>query len=201
MPSILISGKPGAGSTTLAKLLASKLQLDYFSPGQLFKDVALGKVKNQFYYPLFKKMCDAKKLKVPDMNSSDNSNATIDLWKTQFGSSTILHNIIDKLQKVLAKKGDIVIDGKLSLFIIKSADLKVWLNADTKARAARTSFRDNLSKDTAIEIIKEREKNERATWKKIYGLDYFSQETLADLVIDTSKLSPEQVLERILAKL
>ena len=46
---IAISGLPGSGSTTIAKLLAKNLSLEYFSPGQLFKDIASGKYKEKSY--------------------------------------------------------------------------------------------------------------------------------------------------------
>lgn len=201
MPSVLISGPPGAGTTTASKLVAARLKIGYFSPGQLFKDIALGKIKSQFYYPLFKKMCDAAGLKIPEMKSSNNSLAAADLWKTDFGKNPVTHKLIDKMQALLAEDGNIVIDGKLALFIIKKADLKVWLKADIRTRAKRTSRRDGLKQDFAEKVIKDREDEERENWKKIYGLDYFTQENLADLVIDTSHLTPEKVTEEILANL
>ena len=40
---ITISGKPGCGSTTTGKLLAKKLNLEFFSAGDYFKSHAEGK--------------------------------------------------------------------------------------------------------------------------------------------------------------
>lgn len=37
-----ISGLPGAGSSATSKALASRVGLDFFSAGQLFKDISTG---------------------------------------------------------------------------------------------------------------------------------------------------------------
>jgi len=46
--------------------------------------------------------------------------------------------------------------------------------------------------------MEERTKIERRRFKKIYGFDTFSQEKLADLVVDTSRRTPEQTINYIL---
>jgi len=198
---IAISGQPGAGSTIVAKLLAHKLSTNFFSAGQLFKDLAKGTVKEQFYYNPFKKLCHQKNLGIPKFNAINDTQAASDLWKTEFGKSKDFHNVIDDLQLKLASQGNIVIEGKLALSMIKNSDLKIWLKASLSERAKRAAQRDGLRVEDVKKIILKRQEKERQEWKKIYGFDYWDQERDADVVIDTSTLSAEQIVDKIIQKL
>lgn len=196
---VAISGLPGSGSTTFARLLAEKLNFHYFSAGQLFKDISSGNYKNKFYSQLFSEICEEKGIIIPNFSSENNSHGTVNLWNSDFGKSKVFHECIDLLQILLAKQGNIVIDGKLALFMVKDASPKIWIKANHEARAKRLSNRDLISIDEAKKILEKRQNFEREEWKKIYGLDYFQQENLADLVIDSSEKSPQQILEEIIS--
>lgn len=189
---IVISGQPGAGSTTTAKLLAERKGLRYFSPGRVFKDIGRGALKDQFYYNEFKRRCDRLKLIVPDFTASNDTHSTLDLWNTAFGKDPRLHKVLDDLQKSVALQGDVVLDGKLSLHMIPNATLKVWLKASRAKRAERTCYRDG-SLAEAEKKLYQRETIERKEWHDMYGLDYWTQESMAHLVIDTTDKSPSQV--------
>jgi len=201
MTVITIAGLPGSGSTTTAKLLAEKLDLNYFSPGQLFKDISRGTYKNQFYYKEFNKICDENNLIIPEFSDENDSHGATNLWQTSFGKSKELHNVLDKLQVVLARKGDIVLDGKLSLYMIPDSELKVWLKADFEERIKRSSKRDNVSESEVKKLLEIRQEKQDLEWKKIYGIRQTDQENMAQLVIDTTSISSEEVLNKILKNL
>lgn len=168
---IAISGPPGVGTSSVAKELAKKLKLRYLSPGKIYKSY---------------------------LNEKE-AKAALDFWKTSFGSSKELHKSLDKNQIEEAKKGNIVICGKLSIHFLKDvADFKIWLEAPIETRAKRTSERDRISYEKALRQIGEREKIERKKWKKIYNFDYFDQKKLADIIIDSSRLTLEQTVNKIL---
>ncbi len=173
MPVICVSGQPACGTSTVAKLLAEKLGISYFSPGHYFKS----------------------------FSEKKETEAAVSLWKTKKGSSKGFHQDIDKMQQEIADKGNVVIDGKLSIKMVKNADLRVWLKANFETRAERVAKRDSINLEKASKELKEKESLERESWKKMYGFDYFDQEGEADLVIDVSNLTPEQIVEKILQNL
>ncbi|MDI6798740.1 MAG: cytidylate kinase family protein [Candidatus Aenigmarchaeota archaeon] len=168
---IVISGPPGVGTSSVAKRVAKELNLRYLSPGKIYKS--------------FLNKKEAK--------------AALDFWKTSFGKSRELHERLDEKQIKEAKKGNIVICGKLSIHFLKDiADYKIWLEAPLEIRANRTAKRDKISFKKAMEEISEREKTERKVWKEIYGFDYFSLKNEADFVLDTSNLTLEETMNKIL---
>ncbi|HLD38978.1 MAG TPA: cytidylate kinase family protein [archaeon] len=175
MPVIVISGKPGCGSSTNAKLLAKKLKLKHFSVGDYNKR-------------------HAKKAK----KETDKS---IEMWHLDKKTLNRFHHDSDKLANDVAERGNVVIDGKLGIHLIKKHDLTVWLTASKKVQAERYAKRDKIPAKEAMKKVLEKEKLERANWKKIYGFDYFHQAKEADLVINTGDKTPEQIVDLIIKKL
>lgn len=175
MPVIVISGQPGCGSSTTAKLLAKKLRLRHFSVG------------------------DYNKSHIRKGRETDRS---ITMWKTNKGASEKFHIDSDELARERARKGNVVIDGKLQIRLAKGFyDLSVWLKAPFGIRAERYAKRDGISLKGAGRKLKEKETLERKNWLRIYSFDYFRQEKGADLVIDTSRKKPEKVVEAIIKAL
>ncbi len=198
MPVIVLSGVPGAGTSSAARGVAKALSLKYFSPGRLFKDVGLGNLSEQHYYSDFIDICKKLGVEIPEMSEKDDSHADMIVWQSELGDNPNFHKAIDELQVRLAKKGDIVIDGKLSVRMIPEADLSVWLEASLDERAKRTSQRDDVGLQEAKSIVKKREETERGEWTRIYGFDYFDQKLEADLLIDTSGANTDDTVQEIL---
>lgn len=171
---VVISGPPGAGSTTIAKNLAKKLNLKFFSAGKLHKQFFKGWKK-------------------------DEAKAALEVWKTPVGASDKTHKDRDRLQINIAKKGGVVICSKLGIhFLKKLSKYKIWLDVPLKVRAKRAAKRDNTTIDQSLKEIIEREEIEKREWKRMYGFDYFDQKYEADLVLDTSNLTLKQSIDKIL---
>ncbi|MBI4010118.1 MAG: cytidylate kinase family protein [Candidatus Aenigmarchaeota archaeon] len=170
---IAVSGPPGAGTSSIAKEVAKKLKLKYFSPGKIQKSYA---------------------------NTKKESLAALKVWQTALGKSERFHrDILDKKQVEVAEKGNVIVCGKLSIKMLENlADYKIWVDTSLKVRAERVAKRDGIPLKEAAELLSERENIERKEWKRIYGFDYLEQKKLADLVVDNSKLTLEQAVNKIL---
>lgn len=172
---VAITGLPGAGTSTIAKMLAKRLKLEYFSPGEYFKSHS---------------------------HAHDQSDQAMNVWKTEEGKKKSFHKSIDEMQMKKAKKGNIVICGKLSIYMLKGiANHKIWLDCSLDERAKRSSKRDGLDLEKTKKILAEREELEVKEWKKDYGIDYRKQKRMASIVIDTTELSEEETLKKILGKM
>lgn len=105
---------------------------------------------------------------------------------------------IDDAQKKMAKESDnIILEGRLSGFLV-DADLKVWLKAPVEIRASRIANRENKPVSVAMSETSEREQCERERYLNYYNID-IKDLSIYDLVIDSSKWSPEEISE-IVAK-
>ncbi len=105
---------------------------------------------------------------------------------------------IDEMQKKIAKEKDnIILEGRLSGFLV-DADLKVWLKAPPEIRAERIARRENKSVPLALAETSEREECERERYINYYNID-IKDLSVYDIVIDSTRLSPEDICE-IVAK-
>lgn len=101
---------------------------------------------------------------------------------------------LDEEQKKIAKEKDnIILEGRLSGFLVE-ADLKVWLKAPLEIRAGRIAKRENKSVSSAIKETSEREECERVRYLNYYNID-IRELSVYDIVIDSTKLSPEEICE------
>ena len=101
---------------------------------------------------------------------------------------------IDDRQKKLASRGDCVVEGRLSAYFTP-ADFKVWLTAELSERARRARVRGDREADIAA-AIKVREASERKRYKKFYNID-LSDMSVYDLVLDTTKLTIKEMVDRV----
>jgi len=169
---ITISGKAGSGKSTAAKELAKKLKLKHYSIGDLMRQIA--KEKN---------------MSLNELSKSAEKDKSIDL-------------ALDKKQIELRNKTDFVIDGRLTAYFIPYANLKVFLECNDKVRAERI-LKDKREDEKSKSIneltkkIKKREQSERKRYKKLYNVDYYDKK-LYDLIIDTTNLNINGVLEKII---
>ncbi len=111
------------------------------------------------------------------------------------------HNIDKKFDKVLQKQANenpsCVIATWLCPWVIKGADLKVWLDVSEKVRAARMSGREKISEKEAMVHLQKRDSDNIARYKKVYGTDITNHEDF-DLIINSEKMGAKEVAKIII---
>lgn len=104
---------------------------------------------------------------------------------------------IDRRQAKIAKESDdIIVEGRLSAHFT-DADIKVWMITPFDVRANRICNRESKSLDIVKNEIQIREKSEAIRYKAIHDID-INDLTIYDIVINTSKFSPENIAKIIL---
>ncbi len=109
-----------------------------------------------------------------------------------------IDRMVDSYALEEAKAGNVVVEGHLAAWILKDiADIKVYLKANEDIRAARLANRDGRNISDAMSEIRAREGSNRKRYKDIYGFDVRDL-SIFDLVIDTTRIDPPNVLGVIL---
>ena len=91
---------------------------------------------------------------------------------------------------------DSVLGSRLAIWMLKDADLKVYLTASPARRAERIFKREGGSLEERLEQTERRDANDSARYRRIYGIDNCDTSP-ADLVIDTDDRTPDQIVEMI----
>ena len=167
---ITVSGLPGCGKTTAAKLLSQKLLLRYVSAGELFREMA-----------------KRKNMTLLEFGEYSKTHPEVD-------------REIDKEQLEIAKSGNAVMDGRLSGWLAKTNNinaLKVWLNASLKTRAERIAKREKTDLEFSLKDVKRREDCERERYEKLYNVN-MSNPLMYNMIIDANRKTPEEVCKLII---
>ena len=173
--SVIISGPPAVGKTTIAKGIAEEFGLTHLSGGDILKEIAEEEG--------FKTGGD-------------------DWWDTQEGmnflsqrqeNSEFDKKVDDKLKKHFLD-GNVVITSYTLPWLVEGG-VKIWLEGSKENSAQRMTARDNLSKDSALEIVQKRYQENKKIYKALYGFEFGEDLSLFDKIIETDGLNASQVLD------
>ena len=92
-----------------------------------------------------------------------------------------------------------ILEGRLAGWMVYNEgleSLKILLTARPEVSAERVAYRDLSSPEDAMRLVKMRDERDRARYKKLYNID-ISDESIYDLVIDTSAKSIEEEVDMI----
>ncbi len=170
---VAISGTPGSGKSTVAKLLAKRLGYKHYSAGDFRREMA-----------------KKRGMSLAELN--------------RLGEKEIFTDKeVDDFQRELGKKeDDFVIDGRLSWLFIKNA-VSIFIDAKLSVRAERI-MQDRRKEESfstladAKRSIAERVRSDKRRYKKYYCVNCYDKDNY-NSVIDTSDISPEDAVERIIA--
>ena len=173
--SIIISGPPAIGKTTIAKALAKEFSLSYVSGGDVLKELAKEEGFETSGDDWWDKSQGMKFLNQRQENS-------------EFDKK------VDEKLKDLFLKGNIVITSYTLPWLI-SDGIKIWLSGSIENSSKRMSSRDNTTLDEALVIVKKRFEENKIIYKKLYGFNFSDDLTVFDKIIETDGLNINQVLE------
>ncbi len=172
---ITISGELGSGKSTVATMLAEKLGYAYYSTGMAQRHIA-----------------DLKGLSTLQLNELSQTDPSID-------------KEIDGIYKKKPwGKKPCVVDSRLAFhFLPDSFKIKLKVNLKVAAKRVFDEKRPHEKYQTlkqAQEFLQKRAELEKERFITTYQID-ISDDSLFDLVIDTSALSPEEVCQKIIQAL
>lgn len=108
--------------------------------------------------------------------------------------------LVDTRQVEKANSQPSVLASRLAIWVWKEAALRVYLDAPLAVRAARIHRREGGDLAGKIEATRQRDDQDHERYLTLYGIDN-DDWSHADLVIDVSELTPDEVVDRIVARL
>jgi predicted cytidylate kinase len=169
---ISITGEPGCGKTTVAKIVCEQLGSDYTSTGSIQREIAAN-----------------MGITTLDLNKLAETDPSID-------------EKIDSHTRALAHSGrSVLVDSRLAWRFLPQS-LKVFLVCPPSVAASRVFDQNRANesyptKEAAIAALIARYESEKARFAKYYGANLANLRNY-DLVIDTAVASPAQVAEVII---
>ncbi len=107
---------------------------------------------------------------------------------------------VDKHQVELALAEPCVLGSRLAIWMLKEADLKVYLYASAETRASRVFNREGGNLQEIKDFTAMRDREDTGRYKEFYGIDN-NDYSFVDLVIDVNDKTPDQIVDLILQKL
>jgi len=181
MKAIILCGMPAVGKTTVAKIIASKLNLKLIGGGDILKEIAIEEGYNA----------------VGD-----------DWWDTKEGmrfmeeraGSPEFDREVDRRLLARARKGGVVMTSYTLPWLAK-AGVKVWLSGTKRSRAERMAKRDSSSPEECANVIEARDRENYALYKKLYGIRFGKDLSPFTIVVGTDGVPAAEVADSVLAQL
>ncbi len=176
--SVAISGRPGAGRSTLLKNLRQYLEplgWEFFSGGDWSRQFSIAAGKQ-------------------DPNDPKHHLAT------DYGDEIDLQIDVAMRKKISDPKVHMAIESWIAGWNARGIKhvLKILLMCDEALLIDRIVNRDSLGVEEAKRHIRDREEQNLAKWKRMYGTDDFWDPKHYDLVINTYSHGPRETLDLVL---
>jgi len=213
MLSIALDGPVGAGKTTIARELAKRLNFLYVDTGALYRSIGkyvLDQGKNpslpEDVIPCLQqisiKLCyndrNQQRVYLNNVDVSDEIRTPqVSMAASQVGSIPEVREFLLSLQRGIAEKNNVVMDGRdIGTTILPNASFKVFLTASTEERAARRHKEliakgDKSTFEEVLEDLKKRDFDDshRAASPLVQAMDA--------ILVDTTGLSLDEAIDKL----
>ena len=204
---IAIDGPAGAGKSTVAKIVAEKLNMTYIDTGAMYRAITWlalchNKHKSEDIIELAKQakiQLEKDRIYINGENVSDViRSAEVNNEVSKVAKIPELRLIMVKMQQEMARNKGVLMDGRdIGTTVLPDAKYKFFLTASAKERALRR-FKEMLSKGQKVTL----EEVEREILQRDYrdtNRDVSPLKAAEDaVIIDTTDKTVEQVVEEIL---
>jgi len=174
---VCVSGLAGTGKSTLAKKIAQKYNLKYYSGGDALKALAAEKgynSKSQGWWESSEGL---------DFLAKREQDLTFD-------------ELVDKKLIEYAQNGNVLLDSWTMPWLINYG-FKIWLAASIKKRTERSARRDKLKESKALKVLKEKEEKTKKIYKRLYGFNLGEDFQPFHIILDTEKLNANEVFDAL----
>jgi len=172
---ICVSGLAGTGKSTLAKKIAKKYGLKYYSGGDALRALAREEGLDASRRGWWE---SPEGLGFLDRRAKD----------SKFDKA-----VDDKLLEC-GRRGNVLLDSWTMPWLIEDG-FKIWLLASVEKRAERVAKRDRTTVSEAMAMLREKEAKTKTIYRKLYGFALGEDFKPFDLVLDTENLSEEEVFQ------
>ena len=175
--SIVISGWPAVGKTTIAGKLGKEFGLAMYNGGDILKMLA---------------------------SESGYSTERDDWWDTaeakkfmqqRRGDSSFDKKVDRKLSEIVKKGGAVITSYTLPWLVRDDKLIKLWLRGSQENRAKRMANRDGIGFAEAEKIVRLRDEENKRIYYKLYKFRFGEDLTVFDYVLNTDKLPLESLIE------
>ena len=166
---VTLSGLPGSGTSTVARLVAAELGLDHLDGGTVFRTVAA------------------------------EQGVSLAVYAAMAEHDERIDRALDDRLTDRARLGNVVLESRLSGWLATRVEipaLRIWIACDEAERARRVGGRDGHDVGAALLHNQERETSERARYLGYYNID-LTDLSIYDRVLDSTNTSAEDLVKAI----
>lgn len=209
---VAIDGPAGAGKSTIAKLLAKKMNYVYVDTGAMYRTLALYFLENEIAVDdenavsdsLSDISVDIKYIEGTQHIYCNGKDVSDEIRKEAVGnaaSTTSAYKAVREkllsLQRNLAKQSDVIMDGRdIGSFVLPDAQVKIYLTASVETRAERR-YKELIEKgEKAIleDIAKDIENRDHQDMTREISPLVQAEDAV---LVDTSNMNIEEVVDAI----
>jgi cytidylate kinase len=178
--SIVISGWPAVGKTTIACKLAEEFDIVMYNGGDILKMLA---EEDRGY-----------SVKRDDWWDTTEAKKFMEKRKTD---PSFDKRVDDKLIQIVRKGGTVITSYTLPWLVVDESVIiiKFWLRGSSENRAKRMANRDGISFAEAKRITKLRDEENKRIYYRLYGFRFGEDLTVFDYVLNTDSLSLDSLVE------
>jgi cytidylate kinase len=175
--SVVISGWPAVGKTTIAGKLAEEFGLIMYNGGDILKMLAAEKGYSTGRDDWWD-TAEAKKF-MQERKSDPSFDKKVDR----------------KLSEIVRKGGAVITSYTLPWLVKDDLVIKLWLRGSPENRARRMANRDGISLAEAKRIISIRDGENKKIYYKLYRFNFGEDLTVFDYVLNTDRLPLNSLIE------